>query len=435
MKTLALPLLAISSLLLNGLSWGANQNNCSTHWRELDWKLAPFIELNARYFSYPFKIPKGKKLTFKIEGSFPVARYVSFHTYNQETEDPISHLTDFSIEPNPGSVNPFQVGVNRYSPNRQYTVWVHPSSESVTAEQKLIIPFDETRDRFVDIWLRVYANETDTITLPQIFVFDESLNPTNCPEVLKKEWSIATKPGPYGLRIPSQDQQGKVPLPFKNGDVHFFRPSTNSLGANMDNFYLLTRLDGKALFSPLTIRGRRERQLLKKYNAIQNIGDISAFKVQVPSFPNTKAGLKFFSGMEDVRYWSICLSGPDTYTSGCIMDSDVKTKVEPDGKNYAVFIIGPDDSRLKAQIKQLGFNYLDHSDHRIPLVFFRQMLPKTDFEGRIDRVDPLNPEDALNENTIQYFYGENFIHQYSPLGRQCWLEEDFLQSFCGLKIR
>ena len=306
--------------------------------------MVPFIDLNARYFSYQFVIPKGQKIQFRIEGEFPVSRYMSFHVYDQETEDPTSHIVDSSINPDTGSVNPFLPGINRYSPNRNYTLWTQQSKETFLNEQKLVLPFDETRDRKVDIWLRVYVSEEKKITLPRILAFDENKNPTNCPILAEKEWSIATEPGPLGIRVPTESLEGKVPLPMKNGEVHLFRPSTSTLGANLDNRYLSTRLDGKALFSPLTLKGRIERLLLKKHQAIQNIGDVTVFKFRTPSFPDTLSHLDAFTGKEDVRYWSICLSGADTYTSHCLMDSEIKTFVDPQGSNYAVVVIGPNDS-------------------------------------------------------------------------------------------
>ncbi|NBY19900.1 hypothetical protein EBQ74_06570 [bacterium] len=433
MKRRLFLLLFFLSLFIFNRSWGDSNNNCSANWRELDWKLAPFIDLNARYFSFPFKIPKGQRIQFKVEGSFPYARYFSFHTYDQETENAISHLTDYAISPDSQSVNPFQIGVDRYSSNRKFSVWITPSQEASTTEQKLIIPFDDARDRSADIWVRVYASETKKIELPQIYAFDDSMNPIPCPKIVNKEWSIATTAGPYGLRIPSQEHQGRAPLPFKNGDVHFFRPSTDSLGANLDNLYLFSRLDGKALFRPLTIKGRRERRILKKNNAILNIGNITAFSFEVPSFPDTKSQLQYFSGEEDVRYWSICLSGPDTYTSACMMDSQVRTFEARDGKRYAIFVIGPNEPQLKLKVTKLGYNYLDHSEHRVPLIFYRQMLPRPDFDGRVDVVKPIPPSESQNHNVLWNFFAESYIGKYSPLGRQCWLESGFLQSFCGLK--
>jgi len=407
-------------------------NDCSRAWRELDWKMVPFIELNARYFSYQFKIPRGKRLNFKIEGVFPYARYFSFHTYNQETEDPMSHLTDFKVEPTSGSVNPFQIGVDRYSPNRYFSAWINSSVELKTDEQKLIIPFDESRDRFVDIWFRIYANENEKIKLPSIQSFDGSFKPTACPDLHTKEWSLATEPGPYNLRVPSESQMGKVPLPFKNGEVHFFRPSTSTLGANMDNRYLSTRLDGKALFSPFTLKGQYERRMLKKHKAILNIGDITAFKFQVSSFPDTKAHLQSFTGEEEVRYWSICVSGEDTFTSGCIMDSEAQTFLGADGKRYAVFVIGPKDSQLKIDLKKAGYNYLDHSKHRVPILFYRQLLASQNFEGSLEKIKPISPNEAKNEQGLEPFFGDTEIGNYSPTGRQCGLTPKFSSSLCGL---
>jgi hypothetical protein len=172
--------------------------------------------------------------------------------------------------------------------------------------------------------------------------------------------------------------------------------------------------------------------MLKKHKAILNIGDITAFKFQVPSFPDTKAHLQSFTGEEEVRYWSICVSGEDTFTSGCIMDSEAQTFLGQDGKRYAVFVIGPKDSQLKIDLKKAGYNYLDHSKHRVPILFYRQLLASQNFEGSLEKIKPISPNEAKNEQGLEPFFGDTEIGNYSPTGRQCWLTSKFSSSLCGL---
>jgi hypothetical protein len=247
----------------------------------------------------------------------------------------------------------------------------------------------------VDLWFRVYVNEASVVTLPKLLAFDSDQKLISCPPLSQKEWSIATEPGPLDLRIPTISLENKNPLPMLNGEVHFFKSSTSSLGASLDSQYLSTRLDGKALFSPFTVKGRIERIILKKHKAILNIGNVTEIKFRVPTFPETKKWLKQFSGKEDVRYWSICLSGADTYTSRCLMDSEVKTSVESDGNHYATIVVGPDSPNLKRSALTAGYNFISHSELRVPILFFRQMLARPDFDGNFEKLVPITPE-ALN---------------------------------------
>lgn len=407
-------------------------NDCSSQWREVDWKIVPFIDLNAKYYSYQFKIPAGKKVQFKIEGTFPIARYMSFHVYDQLTEDPISRIADTFIDPNDNSVNPFRPGIDRYSPNRDYSLWINQLNNSSSSNQTLWLPSNETQDRFIDLWYRVYVNEETNLTLPRILAFDQEKNPIACPEPHLKTWSIATEPGPLDFRIPTRAQENKIPAPFKNGEVHFFKPSTSSLGANLDNKYLSTRLDGKALFSPYSIKGRIERRLLKKYNVINNIGDMTVLRFKTPSFPDTLSKLKYFTGNEDVRYWSLCLSDADTSTEQCLMDSQVQTLTNARGEKYAVVVVGPDNPKLKQLVRSKHYNFLNHAKVRAPLLFFRQMLANPNFTGNIEKVSPL-PESMDPEGDISpSFFGETAIDDYSPFGRQCWYRDSNPFIFCGL---
>lgn len=423
--------LGVVFLLLSFAAANAS-NECTRYWRRVDWEIVPFIDLNAQYLSYQFKIPRGQKLKLQFTGDFPLARYMSYHVYDQATENPTSWISDSEISPDAGSVNPYQQGVDRYSPNRRYTLKTELGNS--INEKGLELPYDEKHDRYVDIWYRIYLNEEKAIKAPQIFAFDQNDKPVSCPPLALKQWSIATEDGPQGIRIPTELVQNKVPLPMLNGELHFFRPSTSALGANAHNAYFSTRLDGKALFPANTIKGRVERRQLRKEKAIQDIGNVAVFYFRVPGFPNTKKKLQYFSGEEDVRYWSVCLSGADTSTSHCVNDDNAKLVKGKDGQDYVVFIIGPELAWLEKAVASAGFNFMSHASHRIPILFYRQMLPQNNFSGNAKHVLALPPEKVTAGGPFEKYYSEASIGEFAPVGRECWLSNSFMASLCGVAL-
>ncbi len=409
-------------------------NNCENAWRPIGYEVAPFPETNAQYLSYQFRIPKGQKLALRIDSEFPVARYMSYHVYDQETEQSSSSLLDSEIVPMNGSVNPYQPGIDRYSINRKYGIWATCEGEKAPDDQPGIkLPCSDDKDRLVDIWYRVYVNEGNLAT-PHVTAYDSKTTlPILCPPLYPKEFSMATSIGVGGLRIAEDYLRGRIPEPLKSGKVSMYYPNSTSLGANDHNTYLTVRLDGKALSSG-GIFGRAEKAKLIKQGVINNIGDVTVLKFKVPKFPDTGRGLKSFSGNEDVRYWSLCVSGEDTSTSNCLMDADTKTIVGEDGEKYAIVLVGPEDASFQAEAEKRGFNYLNHSKHRTPILFYRQMLARPDFAGKTTLAKRIDAKDTKKtEEELTPFFGETALGAYAPKGKQCWKTADFFDKLCGFE--
>jgi hypothetical protein len=419
-------------------------NDCTEAWREVDYRVVPFPDNAAKYLSYQFEIPKGKKIAFKIEGEFPVARYMSFHVYDQVTEDAISSVYDAEITPNKNSVNPYRVGEDRYAEKRRYTQWAACPDTKTFKENAdaLKLNCSSEKDELVDLWYRIYVNE-GKLDAPKITAYDaDTGEPMECPKVVLKEDSIATVEAPNGEREPAEFLHGRTPAPFKNGDVQFYHPNSRALGANNQVKYMATRLDGKGF-----VQGAGallEKAVLRRKGVIHNIGDVTVLKFKVPKFPNTEKGLKTFSGKEEVRYWSLCVSGEKTDASNCLYDAQVKTVKGEDGEDYAVVVIGADDPSLRNEVEKRGFNFLHHSQHRSPILFYRQMLARPDFAGRIENVVQINRTDfevpgedvrrsQIPPKKVEKFFGKTHIGDYAPVGRQCYYgKTDFFEDYCGM---
>jgi hypothetical protein len=82
-----------------------------------------YPDTSAEYWMTHFGRVPGSRLT--IRGSYPHARYFSFHAYD-EAQRPVASIADRDIRPNWGSVNPFSTPGAGRAPRgeRSYTVHV-----------------------------------------------------------------------------------------------------------------------------------------------------------------------------------------------------------------------------------------------------------------------------------------------------------------------
>ncbi len=80
-------------------------------------------DMQSTYFIGRLALPAGATLTLNY--TFPRARYFQFALYKAEHGTFVSigeDLSGPSIEPDPGSINPFRVGANRLADNRSFTL-------------------------------------------------------------------------------------------------------------------------------------------------------------------------------------------------------------------------------------------------------------------------------------------------------------------------
>lgn len=405
-------------------------NDCTGTWRKGDYKIVPYPDTNAQYLSYQVKIPKGQKLSLKIEGKFPSARYLSYHVYDQATEDSLSSVLDSDFIANPGSKNPFVPGVERDLPDQHYSVWA--TNDGPPKKGQLSLPYSEEKDQLIDIWFRAYLQDGEIVP-PKITAYNAKTSQAiPCPEPAPKARSIATE-RKLGDWLAADHIAERSVLPFENGEVHFYAPDSTSLGANDHNKYIGATLDAAPTARPGAIGYTAQKLMLQRKGVMKEVGDVTVLKFKVPSFPNTEKGLKQFSGKEDVRYWSLCVSGERTDTSNCLVDSGAKIVKGEDGENYAVVVIGPDDAEFRSNVEKRGFNYLDRSKHKVPTLFFRQMLAREDFAGRIEKVKRLPSDKAkATPEELAPYYAEASMGAFAPVGRQCYRGEDFFEKYCGL---
>src|SRR5688572_20110523 len=121
--------LFILSLVILGFT-PAFADDCSGNWERFSsepYKGTFFPDTNTTYWRFRFEVPTERKTILKVTGQYPYSRYLNFTIYDQKTLNGFGALPDRAIQPDQGHENPFLEGVDRDTPNRNYTVYLSHS--------------------------------------------------------------------------------------------------------------------------------------------------------------------------------------------------------------------------------------------------------------------------------------------------------------------
>ncbi len=362
---------------------------CSGAWSIFSWvpyQQSLFPDTNGRYFRYRYQLdPEQPALAFRIQGKYPHARYMNFNTYNQRTMDPTASMADIHIVPDLGSANPFLPGASRTARPRQYTVWAWP--QGVTPPHSLgnVLPLPRMSVKELpplqEIWYRIYVPDQGSgdmggESLPVIEAFDAAtLQPAECPKLfgqIPEAWkALAEHP----------------PLPLPSASLAFVRPRPHALYSNEDNLYL------SSYVFP---------------------GQAAVVHFRPPTSPQTYHDVLVMPSQKQVRYWTLCLSGQDTFTEACVLDE--KALRHEDGTVTIVY--GP--QALAPQLALRNINLIPTSKFILPVMLYRHLLPAAQFEQSM-RLVPLWPAQKHDP-----FFGHSrameayhFMGDYAPTGRDC----------------
>jgi len=82
-----------------------------------------FPDSSAQYWSAHYTAVPGTRI--RIDGIYPYARYTSWNVYDPILR-PFAKKSDFELQPEPGSANPFLPGADRTTPpeQRRYTLFI-----------------------------------------------------------------------------------------------------------------------------------------------------------------------------------------------------------------------------------------------------------------------------------------------------------------------
>ena len=296
-----------------------------------------------------------------ITGTFPRARYMSFHAY--EGSMPIDIVSDVDVVPKTG-INPFVPHAKRDDAGT-YEVRVVGGPRPPAAEREPNTlyageglngePLVETR-----VIYRVYLPEIDVrggVGLPRIEyrgapdvasplpscegflpVGDVGVNDA----IKEASWPRDTTASPsertWGISRSRPQPNTIGPLTVYTGNVFF---------ANFDNDYL-------SLFV-----GR-------------HVGDVAVMRAKAPTFPDTRGAKRMGTGQ--LRYWSFCTNElATTRYVACLADEDAVL----DANGYVTVVVS--DVAHKPSNLRATDNWLPAGPYPDSLVLYRHMRPDPTF--------------------------------------------------------
>lgn len=380
-----------------------------------------YPDSSAQYWTASYTAVPGTRI--RIDGTFPYARYTSWNVYDPLLR-PFAKLSDFQLQPDAGSANPFLPGAARNTPAgaRHYTLYItfsptdHPGPNTIYVD-----PSQHPTGVFT---LRVYEPDagrdvTGGVGLPQVSW--ESASATGapsagspCSDLEKPTSSVVT--GAYGAQ---NGPSLAAPYPGRNPpDWHKF---VNLCQSGSDLLF------DNALGDQLPQSGQNPCGSFGSGGFLSNIdnayvysfvsqgfGPIVVFHARAPTFAATSPDAATMPGGVQLRYWSFCQNDPlsERYV-GCLRDDQVVQR----GGEYTIVVSPPGDWPAAAQQRCAGtVSWIPWGPQPQGVVLYRQMLPDSSFSQAIAKVS----------------YGSEAagMGAYYPTGRYFSDWQSVAQAFC-----
>lgn len=312
-----------------------------------------YTDLNAAYYYYLFSAEDNRDLRFEFKGEFPHARYMSFTLYD-EGQLPVTALLDVDINPDPGNQNPFRPGVDRTVTNRSYTVQMVPEGSAHEGEPNTLVIPDEVKTAV--LLMRVYLPDDGQpldggVGMPATSTFYDATGlPAPAPP-----WMDESE---YGDRSIAELLEMQV-------NVWAYRDALSPYvdSWRFDESYFMPQYGSPYTYTSLAYYPER--------------GDIAVMRFRAPTFTDTSDGGGAFTGEEDTRYFSISVADSRTTITQCTIH-DSNLVIDEDG--FVNLVIGA-PTWLANRAASKGWNVLPGKLKNKPMLVFRQMLPRDDFEG------------------------------------------------------
>ncbi|KAI9026773.1 hypothetical protein DFJ74DRAFT_661840 [Hyaloraphidium curvatum] len=361
-----------------------------------------FPDTSATYFTTPYTVTEpGMKIV--VNGSYPETRFMSLTTYANtfgyfSVNGVQSQLTDYQIQPLPGSQNPWAT-VNA-STGGSFSVAVQQDVGPGVANVLPILPVNSTANNNLPanvgfLVMRVYlpTGGPENVALPQVSIVYSNGSSAVLEKCSRKDSDDAQQSG-LGAQVAKainsiKNYDGPPPAPCAPTcppDYQFFRATAATTGSffpNAANAYL------SMLFTP-----EKDK--------------IVVIKMLAPTSPSVAGGtgtvpVAWPNAAYDVRYFSICTNvyaapypvvannntdGGAGVTFGCVADNEV---VLVNG-TATIVISRPSDRPSNANVAN-GYNWLPTSvlaPLAVEMVAIRNMLTTSGFTQSVLSV----PQDA-----------------------------------------
>jgi hypothetical protein len=346
----------------------------------------------AQYWSASYTAVPGTRI--RIDAVFPYARYTSWNLYDPLLR-PFAKLSDFQLQPDVGSANPYLPGAARDTPvaQRHYTLYVTFSAGDDPGPNAIYV--DPSAHPAGLLTLRVYEPDagrdvTGGVGLPQITW--EPASSSGSPS-LTSPCRAVEKPTSSQVTGAYAGQSGAgsgPPYPGRNPpDWHRFVNLCQS-GADLlfDNAFgdqaPQTGQDPCGAFGSGGFLSNLDNAYVYSFVS-QRFGPIVVFHGKAPSFAATYPDLAVMPGGVQLRYWSFCQNDPfsERYVA-CLRDDQVKTDAAGE---YTIVVSAPDDWPAAAQRRcRAVASWIPWGPQPQGVVLYRQMLSDSSFSQAIQNV-------------------------------------------------
>jgi hypothetical protein len=350
-----------------------------------------FPDSSAQYWSAHYVAVPGTRI--RIDGVYPYARYTSWNVYDPLLR-PFAKRSDFELQPDPGSLNPFLPGADRTTPvgERHYTLFITFDAADDPGPNTIFV--DPSKHPNGVFTLRVYVPDqgrdvTGGVGLPQVtWEPTSSTGPppaaSPCRNAEKPSSSTVTNAyaalagpdsgPPYPGRNPPvwhkfvnlcqsgadlllDNQAGdRVPQTGQNPCSNF---GSGGFLSNLDNAYVYSFIS-------------------------RGFGPIVVFRGKAPTFAATYPDAPVMPSGEQLRYWSFCQNDPvDQRYVGCRRDDQVRVD---SGGDYTIVVSQPGDWPKPAQQRCRSVSWIPWGPQTDGVMIYRHMLPDPGFAQAIQNV-------------------------------------------------
>lgn len=311
-----------------------------------------YPDTGAAYWSSQYTLPAGA--TLKLIGQYPYARYMSYNTYRADAS-PADALSDDSIVPNAGSVNPFVNGNDRVNSQRDYQVTLAAGARPSNAPSNTL--YDKALGKQTTLVYRVYVpnkgkNLQGGVPLPKIEL------------TLKDGRKLAGKAACDTLKVTSEI----IKTPFIPAQTYAFARQKNPAktpplwrAAYNPTYTIQCGFLGRCEPNPkrqVAWFANLDNQYIASY-VDRSIKPIVVIRGKLPKTPKTLNGDAVFSTKDaQLRYWSICQN--EFYSQkveSCLYDEQIKTDANG---NYTI-VTGLVSDKPSNATKDCGANFLPWS--------------------------------------------------------------------------
>ncbi len=297
-------------------------------------------------------VPRGGSVVF--EGEYPFTRYFAFHPNDYETNN-LETLADASLDPDPGSANPWREPV-REGVGRRYTARLvfGPKPEEPESNTSYVGQTPDGRfNPAVFLIYRIYAADQGAlppnsagVKLPAVTIYDEDGNAV--------EHHDACEPYPPGYEPPVD----KTSFPA------FPVPSTKAVfrGGELST----TRTWG----IPVDILGNKDVMYISLSHSKAR-GEIMAVRAKAFRTPSQRHGVPLWSPDIDIRLWTVCnYNFWNGRATACVVDENIPL----DSEGAYTLVASSETDRPTNATLQKGFTWLDTGPYPDGRLSFRMLM-------------------------------------------------------------